>query len=97
MSEPNPIPMPPEDTEETLQAKLEATLRQLLPLSPETRIRLQEGLLPTGERETLLSVQPPESQALHYHLPKALAEISEEDLIRALVYREGGGCSHSHE
>ncbi len=91
-----PMPMPQEDTENTLQANLEATLRQLLPLSPETRISLQEGLLPTGETETILSVQPPERQALHYHLPKALAEIGEEDLIRALVYREGGGCSHAH-
>lgn len=80
----------------SLQATLEATLRQLLPLSPATQIAWQEVTLPTGQTETVLSLQPPHSAPLHYHLPKALAEICEEDLVHALVYRADGGCAHPH-
>lgn len=79
-----------------LRQRLEATLRSLLPLSADTEIELEEVPLPTGEIETRLYLKGPQRPDLHYHLPKALAEISEEDLVRVLVYREGGGCSHPH-
>jgi len=83
---------------ETLKTQLEQLLRQLLPLDAQTVIQFSEFVDPqTGRIETLLNFERRDLPALHFHLPKALHEIQEEDLVRVLVYRPGSSCAHAHQ
>jgi hypothetical protein len=87
-----------EKTNPTLQIEiLKNVVFGLLPLGPNTHLQITEIVSEQNQSiKTQLSFERPGAEVLRFTIPKPLAEISEEDIVRVLVYRKEGGCSHPH-
>ena len=76
---------------------LKSMIYELLPLGPNTDLQIIEIVSVQNKSiKTQLNFERPGAESLRFSIPKPMAEISEEDIVRVLVYRKEGGCSHPH-